>query len=452
MKAKKILVGLFAMIMSMLPIAVQSQNVIYEVLNYPVENSIIRASPGKDAYVIYTDDGVNQKFVYFEPQGSYVRVADFTTAKVQVNDMEIVDDLLFFCGSSLSGTGAVFGYFEIPSVFFSSGDFYVNYTSDYFFPNGQTREFLTSYYRLEVQKITSTDIHIYMIADAYNVTGSTVSNNYRCIVDVWEQGLMAGQANTQEEFYGDYHFNDLAVTDRELVVVGDKHGGTGQYMHSYPLPLPMTPTIFPSTSITYNYALDFQYYPYPEVQIEHIDNSYFAVACRGVIQSTQKSITVTTYNGMGGLIDRIQIHDPYNTTQIRDLRYNPITHKLSLLPDWKYAGQTNSHYVIDLSPTYTMTGVTLVTPNVDVLHSLETSQSYQAMLSGQSSGILQMWWSDIAQDQCASSDTVPFIHHFFPEPSYIMDLDVNQWTYFYRQITPVVTIENIDLICKPREE
>lgn len=149
-------------------------------------------------------------------------------------------ECFIFCGRSSLSADAVFGFFDIMALFFSAAPIKICTNNTYIISPVQT-EVLTEYKQIEVQRISNNDIHIYMIAEAYNYIGQDVSHNYRCVVDVWETGLGMGTANTHEDFTGVYFFNDLAITDFDLVVVGDKHNGTGQYMHSYTLPTALTP-------------------------------------------------------------------------------------------------------------------------------------------------------------------------------------------------------------------
>ncbi len=89
------------------------QNITYEFPGIQLKNSIIRSYDAKKSFIIYTDDGANRKFSYFDPTSSNDVSADFTSANVIVNDMKVVDDQVFFCGYSPSSPGAAFGYFDI---------------------------------------------------------------------------------------------------------------------------------------------------------------------------------------------------------------------------------------------------------------------------------------------------------------------------------------------------
>lgn len=135
------------------------QNITYEFPGIQLKNSIIRSYDAKKSFIIYTDDGANRKFSYFDPTSSNDVSADFTSANVIVND-----------------------------------------------------------------------IHLYMIADVNYFVGGTMSNDYRCVVDVWETGSGGGDFTANEEFSGVYFFNDLVITDNKNPIF-KKYVGNGKYIY-----------------------------------------------------------------------------------------------------------------------------------------------------------------------------------------------------------------------------
>lgn len=434
------------------------QNITYEFPGIQLKNSIIRSYDAKKSFIIYTDDGANRKFSYFDPTSSNDVSADFTSANVIVNDMKVVGDQVFFCGYSPSSPGAAFGYFDIGSVFFGSGPIYVSFVPGYTvtLPNGvAASEELNNFLQIEVQKLSTNDIHIYMIADANYFVGGTMSNDYRCVVDVWETGSGGGDFTANEEFSGVYFFNDLVITDNKLVVVGDKRGGTGQYMHEYSLPPSLTPSVFNISPaiITYWFVNDYLFYPIPEVRVAHIDHDVFAVACQGYIYDVKKGIVVSIYGSVGQLIDRILIDDPFGTDQIRDLecRSEKSTDgwRLYLVPEFGNTNKRNSQYVIDVSSAYIMNSVQLLTPNdIDELHSLTINAENETELSGTTTGALRVWQTATTNDACAQSIRVPFEHFWFPESNSIFKKYVGNGKYSYRTFYPIVVNVTRDYICK----
>ena len=432
------------------------QNILYELPNIDAGNSIIRYYEGEKAYVIYTDDGTSRKFIYFDPSTSSAVSADFTSTGIIVNDMKIVDKTLYFCGEKNGSNNAVFGLFNVYDLFFSSGAIKYSFTPTYTaYVSGATavNENLNRFLQIEVQHLSSTDIHIYMIAEANYTMGGTTSNDYRCIVDVWETGVGGGTAYSQEQFSGVYYFNDLVMTDNDLVVVGDKRGGTAQYMHKYSLPTAMSSTIFPAfpTPIPYWFSDAAYYYPVPEVRVTHIKDSAFAVACYGAVLWNHKSIMVSVYNGISNLVDRIVIDDPYNTYQIRDFEYRcdaDDTNKgyLYFVPEYSQTNKRNSQYVIDLIG-YTMTAVSMLTPSIDEVHSL-TLNDYKTELSGINASHLMVWHTDIPNNLCATGANVPFDHFWDTEYDGKFTPDLNGWPYLYRIVSPIITNETVNFQCK----
>lgn len=441
----------------MLMLSVQSvlgQNILYEIPDINVKSSIIRYFEGEKSYVIYTDDDVSRKFVYFDPATGTAVSADFTSADVIVNDMKIVNKSLYFCGKQAQSDKAAFGRFDIHSVFFGTDRIHIMYCTAYpiYHPYiSNLAEQLTNLLQIEVQEISATDVHIYMTADAYNMdANNTVSSSYRCVVDVSDNGS-SGVAWTHEEFLGDYYFNDLVITDTSLVVVGDKHGATGQYMHRYTLPTTASTSALSTAPLAmpYWFAHDNQYFPQSEVRLAHIAGSAFAVACYGVVQSDLKGIVVSVYNGPGNLIDRILIKDPYDTKQIRDLecKYDEEKGQLYLVPEHTQTTKTNSQYLIDLSPSLTMTGVSLLTPLLDDAHSL-TINDHMTEVSGRHGESLWVWRTDIPSSDCATGENIPFNHFWFPEGHYVQNIFPNFWNYQYTDIKPLISNHNTSIQCK----
>lgn len=73
-----------------------AQNVTYDVPNLTLKNSIVRKMDNRDVFIIYSDDAGIRKFVYLDPMLSSVEVADFSASNFIVNDMEIVNGVLYF--------------------------------------------------------------------------------------------------------------------------------------------------------------------------------------------------------------------------------------------------------------------------------------------------------------------------------------------------------------------
>lgn len=230
--------------------------------------------------------------------------------------------------------------------------------------------------KLEVQArgfVNAGDLHIYMIGDVNFF--STNATDFSCIIDVRYDGFRWYCDVAYEVGYV-YHFNDLTITENYLWVVGDKHEATGEYMHGYDLPnsgsiavlnTTLSPCVFPSTC--YWYIADFNYYPISRQLIKTLPGDNVAVACYGMINTHYPEVVVSIYNvGLNvSLIKRLYVPNVTMTDEFRDLKYNPMSDCLFLMPNHNYSGITDRFYRFDLS-SYT---ASLQYSNFPQLHSVD---------------------------------------------------------------------------------
>ncbi|MCR4660166.1 MAG: hypothetical protein K5650_07720 [Bacteroidales bacterium] len=194
----------------------------------------------------YNDDLI----IYRQPNFYYI-CSTCTTAVVhvcinpdiEIHDMEIYGDYLYFCGVDLrpSPTEAVFGYVSLADLASSSpADFYYEYIP-YF-----TAEdvLVTDAFKLEVFD-NGNDIHMVMIGDCER---DDYLRYPRCVIDAYTAyPLVTGGTWDIEMRYEPLnieYYSDIVVTDNYVSTVAYKHEAEGQYLRFYDRPLNSGETIF----------------------------------------------------------------------------------------------------------------------------------------------------------------------------------------------------------------
>ena len=316
-----------------------AQNALYWVPKITTSNSLIREyEPGID--VAYNDNGSRQSFIFIDRPSGQVWEAQ-SPYGIEVTDMEIYDECLYFCGHLTSMTNMnIVGFFKINDLFFGSQQVTilpipyspVDTVDGVLIPG----EMVLS--KLEVYKVPGSSIgetHIYMIGDvAFN---STETTDYSCLFDMMYLGGWSYDMAIEPDRV--YYFNDLTVTDNFLLVVGNKHGGTGEYLHGYYLPPTPSPHTFYNTLyvgggsyIQYWYTNAWEYHPKSKPIIETLTGDAFATACYGKWQDNP-GVIVSWYSTYGTIVKRYFVPNVTGTSEFKDLKYNYLTDNLYLMPD-----------------------------------------------------------------------------------------------------------------------
>lgn len=372
--------------------------------------------------------------------------------------IEIVGDTLYFCGSD--GNANYVGLFNIQSTFFGLGQ--VSLIQILFSPAETvnnityTGQFRLS--KLEVQArgfANPADLHIYMIGNV-DFGVPDIVTDYSCILDVRYNGTTWVIDMTTEPDRI-YHFNDLTVTDNYLWVVGNKHRVTGEYMHGYCLPTSgsMTilnrtlPTCTSSTFTMMDYwsTPDYSYYPISRQLVETLPNDVVAVACYGMINTYTPAVVVSLYS-VGtwvNLIKRMYVPNVTATDEFRDLKYNPMSDRLFLMPDHLHSVVKDSFYCFDISSNSAF----LHGAHIKEVHSVDIRQNdIGAVVSCMTlNTYLGEWRMFPTEDECAGMTELPVdLDNRLPWHDRNL-LDINPVEYIQFEEQPIIHKINHKVLC-----
>ena len=440
---------------------VTAQNIVYEVSNVKSNNSIIREY--KDGcYLIYNDIGGATTFGYADISSGDYTEASASVPPLEINDLEIVNGIAYFCGKCTLVPYVVFGFFDVYDLFFNNG--VINYcilsTITMTSPlgcSGFTEQF-TNLLRIEPYVISSNDVHIFMVGESYYMNTSGVPGNpYRCVIDAYFDGTSTISLSTLEETDGIYFFNDITVTSSNLVIVGDKHGGTGQYMSYRLLPTIPSPTLFstPIFPISLYWSNDIYYYPEPDVRIEALGGDAFATVCNGHVSDSYSpgsfGIIMTTYNSAINMTDRKLIANPYDVKRFRDLKFNFKDNRLYYVPEFSQTTSPNHIYCSDIPTGYTIgANSENAVFNIEKVCSLDTKRIINgAFASGVSTaGILRLWDIEMTESPCTAPTPLSSSSSINPEKDDVKPLPCNQELLGINWVQPLINNYIITTICE----
>ncbi len=343
---KKILI----LILLFTGITVQAQNVIAGVPSMISDNSIVREFD-KNVFLVFNDDGnANYSFNLLDLSAGTCHTMD--VAGLEVADMEVVGKTAYFCGI-WNGRFAA-GWFDIPSLFFFGGAIsYINLPS--LFPCVQSTtgiDELLSLRKLEVIDYGGSNNHIVMVGDA-GCLGDTV--NMTCLLEIYYDGTYWRFAYWIEHA-GVFHYDDIAVSSTDVVLVGHKTDSEGEYLTTFTssINLAMIP------SITTFIHVNSMYSPHKtsELLIENIPGtSRFATVCQAEYytgpNTSNEATYINIYNGVGSLLYKGMISD-YHALTYRELKYNPNRNSFFLLMEDCSTNMHNGYYefVLDNTMSY----------------------------------------------------------------------------------------------------
>ncbi len=327
---------------SSIPVAAQGDE-IYEVPGLNSKKSIVRYWKGME-YIVYTEDGSTSSFSLVDY--SSMSCATFSSASyLGVNDFEIAEDSVFFCG--FDGTNPIFGYFDIANLFSTSNGLFFTSIGGWISTSSMTQERITELTKLVVQPFLP-GFHVYMIGKAeYQISGNPVVHN-RCIVDMYYDGTQWKYQFSQEQG-SVYYYDDIVLTAGFLEVVGHKNGSSGYYNTQYNHPPNNATPIFnfPPVYATYYYAGGIQCYfndPYRPVLATHLRGNYYVMVsyanvCLSGIYVNDRGTVISIFDGTPNCVHRYFISQGYADSakwEFKDIRYNKYTKKLYLLQEMSH--------------------------------------------------------------------------------------------------------------------
>lgn len=455
----KIIKKTIAAILLVLPAMVcNSQNEIMVENYFSTEYSIMRETTRGELLLFNHSMKHGGYFVLLDNLSSSYLIA--MTPGLFVNDMEIVANNAYFCGT-LNGN-PVSGFFGITALFYASGQItYFAIPSTLTCPlNQNDNEYITSLDKLEVIDFGGNN-HLVMVGDA-SCTHTGTTN--RCIVEIYKSGTPWIIAY-QPEHGGVFHYDDIAITSTEIAIVGNKNGSNGEYISTYNIP-----TIYTNMFIatlgninTYGYG-GAGYAPYPTSKViaENIPGtSLFATVCKANRSTSSNPIDATFFNlysSVGNSIYRCFIDD-YCGLNYRELKYNSSTNSFMLLMDSCGGVYEYGYYEFELDNTMSMVTNVYYHHNNSLIRILSLDKmehgtvGQQCALSGNdpNANYLSIWRHDATQQQyCSSTYIVPQRQN--NQNTGVFDFDCPD---YYSLITPTyltpTKIEEITLTTKCAE-
>ncbi len=445
---------LFLMVMIFTTISGISQNALYNVSGTFTKNTLIREfQPGID--IVFNDYNGLQSFIYLDRMGSIAYEA-VSSYQIEVTDMEIYDDILYFCGRMPSMTNTNFvGFFDVGGLFFGSQP--VTILPIYYNPVDTVDnvpiqgELVLS--KLEVYKVPSivaNETHIYLIGDvSFN---SSQTTDYSCLFDMMQVSTMWSYDMAYEPDRV-YYFNDLTVTDKFLVVVGNKHGGTGEYIHGYGLPY-SAPYFLQHTfnnslstgsglTIQYWFTNAMEYYPISKPLIETLTGDAFATACYGMWQDNP-GVIVSWYSTYGSLVKRFFVPNVTGSSEFRDLKYNDITDNIYLMPDHTRSTTIDQLYGLGL----TAASCIIYQSPMETLHSLDRIvNNPDVVLSGEWGADLAIMKLESTTHDCVTSNVLPVTTSNYPPECATFVHDVSNTKVIPMAVYPGINILPLERSC-----
>lgn len=351
----KLFAAIFLMLWHMFPVS--AQPTIYDIsVTLPPGRSLIREYSGSDM-VVYKYN----YFAYIEDNIPYSNVIihdlDLGLRTVAIYDMEILEDVLYFCGADTVSNIGKYGYVSIPELANSSISANV-YIEDipYFYNTGIKIE---KALKLDVFKANG-DYHIVMIGEYRNPANT---NNIRCVVDAYCSSPMSTTPPATWTFEMEYepgsieYYTDIVATNRYVVTVAQKYGSEAEYIRFYDKPVFPGSTIFATTLHEYIYDYSNSPRKYQSHFVEHLDGDEIVTATIGDKEDvpSKTGILITHIDcGAQSVMDRqfIDIAAAYDPSwRIIDLKYDMPRHNLYVLANVNANANGLNNYIIDL-PAY----------------------------------------------------------------------------------------------------
>ncbi|MBR6048600.1 MAG: hypothetical protein IKP83_00375 [Bacteroidales bacterium] len=224
--SKLLLFSIFMLILvAWCPSRIVAQSTIYEVTDDGAEFSIVRHYKNR-VDIVFDILVSNYRFSYVD-RGAGTSITVFLPTGMGVSDFRIADDTVYFCGNyyrSITSGGALIGYFSISDVFFNGGSIhylvcdqihYVAPNQNYFV---RGYEQLLGFGRMRVVKEYGAT-HLLMTGGAMYVDTANNTLHYPSVLaDFWHCGNDPWKLEYIMDYFEEYTYDDIAVTDDNVVV------------------------------------------------------------------------------------------------------------------------------------------------------------------------------------------------------------------------------------------
>lgn len=386
---KKVYVFLVALLLGMMAAA---QSALYEVSGLSSNNSLVREwQQGID--VVFNQDGRNC-FLLIDRVNNVVKEAEVSGLN-SVADMEIEGDMVYFCGDY--NNIQVLGYFDVSDLFNGTNQVQLLPMSA---PQNGGNAGTLELTKLEVLSYNLADVHVFLLGDVQSVNA-----DYTCLFNAYYDGV-SWRCEAIYEQGGVFFMDDLAITQSNLVIVGNKYASIGDIYTWVALPQQGNPYLstggfllmpFLSTAVQ-------MYYPISRPLIETLSGDSFATASYGFFEG-QDGVVVTLYSNHVTMTRRWFVSNMTNTKVFRDLRYDGATDRLFLMPDYYNTVNTDEIYVFDIGNDL----VSLFQSDLPGLFSVDVAVGAQGAVV---SGITQanevgVWRIDVPDCECSRYITLP---------------------------------------------
>lgn len=331
------LLSKFAILLIAVPLftaSVVGQNSVYGISTLSSTNSLIR-SYGQKGDIIYNDNGVRS---FLNVDFSTLNVINAVVPNLQsVSDMEIVNDMLYFCGV----------YFGVPVIGrFDIGNFFGGGGSAEIIPVTGIASGSIALNKLEVYLRSRDDIHVFVTAE---ISPGAPGVDYYAVLDAMYDGT-GWDIECISDPGGDYVMSDLAITRSRLMVVGERSGHLGDYFNHYKLPITPATHLSAASSvppIEMHKNASAVYKPLSQPITESLGNDEFVTACHGILNGDTGIVVILT-DEMVSNIKYWTFPNVTGSTLFRDLKYEPTNKKIFLVPDKNSSIVKDYMYEFDL--------------------------------------------------------------------------------------------------------
>lgn len=323
----------FALAMLLGSMSVHAQTIIYKT-DQQSEHLIIR-NYKDDIEITYNVICADISFDYVNRNAMTTRSVSLPS-NIVVNDFAVYHDSVFFCGMESVGYNryAIYGYFDINSVFFSSSGSIQYFRLDYT-PYDTNACVIGSLLKIDVKRCASGDLHMVMTGSGlvYNANTRNQKNAYYytgMVVDAWIEPSTANVFKYSLNTDSSYVCDDVTLIDNYAVVAA--RGANGMHnVFFYKEPIIPSQSYFDSwtATSTANVPL-WQADPATllatdRIHITKMKQNMFATVCSTSLPGNQ---VVSFFSNPWNPPVRFVL--PYND-HIREIVYNKVKESLFIL-------------------------------------------------------------------------------------------------------------------------